>query len=298
MIPCYHPAVADRPRVSILIVNYRAYPELTACLESLTRQTDAPVEIIVVDYAERDTRPPHLLDRFSRVRLIEVVTNRGFAAGINRAARDARGDYLLILNPDSLADATLCATLARWLDEHPVVGAVGPLIRDDEGSIQASARRFPTVLTGLAGRSSWLTRAFPTNPLSRRNLLTGEHVQGPIDVDWVSGACVMLRRTAFDAAGGMDEGFFLYWEDADLCRRLKDAGWRTMYHPGTSVIHLAGRATRHAQIRSLIAFHRSAFRYYWKHGGLVARAFAPAAWAVLQVRLALKLVARLLGARS
>jgi hypothetical protein len=183
-------------------------------------------------------------------------------------------------------------TLAAWLDLHSDVGAVGPLIREPDGRIQASARRFPTALTGLAGRRSWLTRIHPNNPLSRRNLLTGDHVREPITVDWVSGACVMVRRAAFEAIGGMDQGFFLYWEDADLCRRLANAGWRTMYHPGTSVVHLGGRATEHAPTTSLIAFHRSAFRYYWKHGGLMYRALAPLAWLVLNFRLGLKLLAR------
>lgn len=282
-----------RPRVSVLVVHYRAYDELTACLDALSHQTLPPDEVIVIDQTDAACSQPVVARGALRVQVVRCPENLGFAAGINRAARDARGEYLLILNPDALADPQLCATLADWLDRHPEVGAVGPLVRDPDGAIQASARRFPTVLTGLGGRSTWLTRAFPSNPLSRRDLLTGEHVRTPTVVDWVSGACAMVRRTAFDAVGGMDERFFLYWEDADFCRRLREAGWTTMYHPATSVVHAGARATRHAAARSIVAFHRSAFRYYWKHGGLLARALAPLAWLVLWGRcLVLLAVAR------
>ena len=110
-----------------------------------------------------------------------------------------------------------------------------------------------------------------------------------MDVDWVSGACMMVRRTAFEAVGGMDEQFFLYWEDADLCFRLKQRGWLTTYNPSVAVTHLTGRSSSRARKESLIAFHRSAFRYYRKHGGLAARAAAPIVFLVLQTRLFLKL---------
>ncbi len=276
--------MAADARVSVLVVHYGAYEELTACLAGLARQTCPPDQVIVVDQTEPERSRPVAPPQELRVRLVRCPENLGFAAGVNRAAREAHGEYLLILNPDAVPAPELCGTLAAWLDRRPEVGAVGPLVRDPDGTIQASARRFPTVLTGLAGRSTWLTRTFPSNPLSRRDLLTGEHVRAPIVVDWVSGACMMVRRPAFGALGGMDEGFFLYWEDADFCRRLRRAGWTTMYHPGTWVVHAGARATRQAQARSIAAFHRSALRYYWKHGGWLARAFAPAAWVILWAR--------------
>jgi GT2 family glycosyltransferase len=176
-----------------------------------------------------------------------------------------------------------------WLDEHTNVGVVGPLVRDPDASVQASARRFPSATTGFAGRSSWLSRVWPTNRWTRRNLLAREILRGPVDVDWVSGACMMVRRTAFEGVGGMDEQFFLYWEDADLCFRLKQRGWLTTYNPSVAVTHLTGRSSSRARKESLIAFHRSAFRYFRKHGGLIARAAAPIVFLALQTRLLLKL---------
>jgi hypothetical protein len=152
----------------------------------------------------------------------------------------------------------------------------------------ACNRQRADLTTGLGGRMSWLTRVAPDNWLSRRNLEWSRATEA-IDVDWVSGACMMIRRLAFDAVGGMDDRFFLYWEDADLCRRLKTAGFRTMYVPFVSAVHEGSRASRHAAARSLVAFHRSAFRYYWKHGGVVARVFAPLVQATLVARLLVKL---------
>lgn len=274
---------------SILIVNYRAYAELASCLESLDRFPARDLDVIVVDHASDPTTTAHLLQRFPSVRLIDVSSNPGFASGVNRAARAARGKYLLLLNPDCIVDQDVAHILAAWLDEHPRVGIVGPLVREQDGSVQASARRFPNVTTGFAGRTSWLSRVWPTNPWTRRNLVTRDVLHGPIEVDWVSGACMMARRNAFESVGGMDEQFFLYWEDADLCFRLKRAGWPTVYNPMVAVTHLTGSSSSLARREALIAFHHSAYRYFRKHGGPVARAAAPAVFLALQARLFLKL---------
>ena len=135
---------------------------------------------------------------------------------------------------------------------------------------------------------SFLTRIAPDNWLSKRNL-DWSRASEPVEVDWVSGACVMIRRSAFEQVGGFDEGFFLYWEDADLCRRLLTAGHRTFYVPTVEAVHAGSGSSRHAASRAIVAFHRSAFRYYWKHAGLVGRAVAPAVKAVLWSRMMVKL---------
>jgi GT2 family glycosyltransferase len=143
--------------------------------------------------------------------------------------------------------------------------------------------------TAIAGRSSWLTRRFPNNPLSRHNQPALNLRTTPLDVDWVSGACMLVRRAAFDQVGGMDERFFLYWEDADLCRRLEHVGWRTVYFPGATVVHAGGRSSIHAYRESLTAFHESAFILFRKHAGWPARLFAPIVYLALQLRLRLLL---------
>jgi GT2 family glycosyltransferase len=221
--------------------------------------------------------------------VIEMKNNPGFGAGVNRAALGARGKYLLLLNPDCTVDDDVPHELAAWLDQHPHVGVLGARVEERDGSIQPSARRFPDLTTGVAGRTSWLRSVWPTNPWTRRNLVGLEGSRDPVQVDWVSGACMMVRRAAFESIGGMDEEFFLYWEDADLCFRLKRAGWSTVYNPSVGVTHLTGGSRAFAKKRALIAFHRSAYRYFRKNGGRMARAAAPAVFLVLQARLLLKL---------
>jgi hypothetical protein len=125
--------------------------------------------------------------------------------------------------------------------------------------------------------------------LTRRNLVAQEGQHDPVEVDWVSGACMMVERNAFESVGGMDEQFFLYWEDADLCFRLKRAGRLTVYNPVPGITHLTSRSSALVRKQSLIAFHRSAYRYFRKHGGRLARAAAPLAFLALYARLFLKL---------
>jgi GT2 family glycosyltransferase len=272
-------------RVAVVIVNYKSYPDLQRCLAALTGEGAA---VVVVDHATTPAAADAIASDFPWVRLVRVPGNDGFAGGVNRGARETASDYLLLLNPDSLPEPGLCATLADWLDRNPEVGAVGPRITNADGSVQASARRFPDFTTAIAGRSSWLTRVLPRNPLSRHNLPGINARSGEaMAVDWVSGACMMVRRSAFDQIGGMDEGFFLYWEDADFCRRLAGAGWRTRYWPAVSVLHTSSASSRHAVEASLVAFHQSAYRLFRKHARGPSRLLVPFVRAALGLRLAL-----------
>jgi GT2 family glycosyltransferase len=271
-------------RTTVVIVNYRAYAELEACLASVERGITA-VDTVVVDQQSDAIAAARIAARFPHVTIIPLECNTGFAAGINRGAREASTSYLLLLNPDCVMEPDLCAWLPDWLDAHPEVGAAAPRLHNEDGTIQASARRFPDVTTAVAGRSSWLTRVLPNNRLSRRNLPGRDlHGSDPIDVDWVSGACMMVRKAAFDSIGGMDEGFFLYWEDADFCRRLGEAGWKTVYHPTAGAVHAGGRSSRHANDASVRAFHRSAFRLFWRHATPAERLLAPIVFTGLEAR--------------
>ena len=273
--------------MSVVIVNYLAYDPLADCLESLSgfvRSND----VIVVDHQTRPERLASLVTRFPGVRFVPVAGNPGFAAGVNRGVAATTADYVLLLNPDCIVTSDP-RPLATWLADHSHAGTCGAIVREADGSIQASARRFPGIATGLAGRTTWLTRVWPDNPWTGRNLVRAVP-DAPIQVDWVSGACMMVRRQAFAAVGGMDEQFFLYWEDADFCRRLKTAGWTTHYSPALSVTHLTGRSSAHAREASLRAFHASAFRYFRKHGEWPATLLAPFAFLALWMRLQLKLV--------
>ena len=274
---------------SVLIVGFHTYDEIGRCLASIeTHEPD--VEVIVVDHDADPVRGRELSAAHPRITYEPRADNRGFAAGINRAARRATRPLLVILNPDVELRAPVVQTLAACLATHPDAAIAGGLVREDDGRVQASARRFPDLSTAFGGRTSWLTRVVPGNPLTRRNLASTNVEKGCTEVDWVTGAFMMVRREVFESLGGFDERFFMYWEDSDLCLRALEAGWKTVYEPRAEVIHFTGRASRHAPVRSLVAFHRSVFRHYWKHGSWIARLAAPLVAAGLIGRFALKVV--------
>jgi GT2 family glycosyltransferase len=277
------------PSVSVLIVGYHAYDELDRCLASLAlHEPDA--EVIVVDHDADTTRGRALVASHPGVKYVARHENPGFGAGVNDAARLATAAVFLLLNPDVELRAPVVRPLVACLESHDRVAIVGGRIRERDGTIQPSARRFPDLSTAFGGRTSWLTRISPGNPLSQRNLSTSfGSPETALRVDWVSGAFTMIRADVFRALGGFDERFFMYWEDSDLCLRALRSGWTTMYEPGAEVLHLTGRSSRHAPLRSLVAFHVSAFRHYWKHGSLLARLLAPLAAAGLAVRFVIRL---------
>jgi GT2 family glycosyltransferase len=276
--------------LTVLIVNYKVYGELRACLAALAADVvGAEAHVVVVDYESDRTALAEAMTAHPKAIAIPRDDNRGFAAGMNEAAARAQSEYLLLLNPDCRVTAGALETLGNYLELHRDVAAVGPRVISPDGSLQATGRRFPTAFTGLFGRASFFTRAFPSNPMSRRNLPSAD-TDRPIDVDWVAGTCVMIRSSAFRDVGGFDEAFFLYWEDADLCLRLRQRGANIAYVPAAVVEHGLGQSSDRARSRSLIAFHRSALHYYSKHHRGPTRVIAlPFAAVALGTRLALKL---------
>ena len=154
------------------------------------------------------------------------------------------------------------------LDGEPACAIVGPRILDPDGGVQGSARGDPDMLTGLFGRTGALRNLLPFLPVARRNVVVEEAVRGgasSVVVDWLSGACLLVRRDAFLAARGFDERFFMYWEDADLCRRLRGQGHSIRYVPGATAVHKVGQSSRTAKRSSIRAFHQSAYLYYATH---------------------------------
>ena len=283
--------------VSVVIVNYQTYDELDACLASLPRVPT--IEVIVVDHESTPEQVERLHARHPRVVFVPNDCNPGFGAGVNVGARLASGRYFLLLNPDTRVQSDAIPSMHDYLDRHPRIGVVGPRVIDPDGTVQQSARTFPGMLTGLFGRTSLLTRIWPGNPWSRRQLVAREALSEPVVVHWVAGSCLMVRSDAFRALGGFDESFFLYWEDADFCKRLAKAGWLTAYLPTAVVMHLAGRSSRRARARAIRAFHASAYRYFAKHGaGRLRLLSLPVAAALLYARMAIRLAAlRLAGPR-
>jgi len=268
---------------SVVIVNFRAYEDLERCLQSIDPQLRPGDEVIVLDNESQPSRAADVVRRFPIATIIPSDVNLGFAAGVNIAARHARNPYLLLLNPDTVVEGPVLVVLEEYLASHPDTAVVGPRVVNGDGSIQPSARAFPGFSTLLGGRSAWFTRKYPDNPWARRNLL-GLDAREPLRVDWLSGSCLMTRRDVFERLGGFDESFFLYWEDADYCRRVADLGLHRTYLPSVSVRHFGGGSARYNLARAIREFHKSAYLLHCRQSGLAGRVGAPLVRAGLFVR--------------
>jgi GT2 family glycosyltransferase len=258
---------APDPDCSVVIVNYHSEALLRACLESLPSSADPlSLEVIVVDNSGT-ARASGVLDAWPDVRLIEAGGNVGFAHACNLGMANARGRHLLLLNPDTVAHPGAVATLSRHLDASPEAGVVAARLLNPDGTLQYSCRRFPRPLSIFFGRYSLLTRLFPGNPVSSDYLyLDWDHVQVR-PVDWASGACLMVRRDVFERVGGLDEGYFLFVEDMDWCRRIRDAGHEVVYVPEAEVTHRIGASRGPVPAWVTWERHRSMLRYIRKHFG-------------------------------
>jgi len=285
------------PEVSVVVVNFNAGAALEATLGSLEGGLSGlDWDAVVVDNASSDGSERHAEMAGPRVRLLRQPRNGGFAAGVNAGLAATTAPDVLILNPDCSVDTGAVRMLREQLHRWPRCAIVGPRILDPDGQLQESARGDPNLLTGIFGRTGLLSRLLPGTRIVRKNLSSQDAIDSgasSIVVEWVSGACMLARRTALVVVQGFDERYFLYWEDADLCRRLRTAGWETRYVPPAVVRHQVGQSSRSAPGLANREFHRSAYRYYVTH--VVPQPWHPGravAWALLTVRAAVKAVAR------
>jgi GT2 family glycosyltransferase len=252
------------PRLGAIIVNYNAGPELRQALESIDRATCGSWQAVVVDNGSTDGSEA-AATAFVQVRLVRNSENVGFARGVNQAIRDCPADRILIMNPDCQLMPDSLPPLMAVLDDDPRCAIVAPRVLNPDGSPQGNARGDPDMLTGLFGRSSALQRTLPGLDVARRNVIAGAAGDASMTVDWVSGACMLARRDAVVSVGGFDERYFMYWEDADLCRRLRERGHTIRVAPAASAVHRVGQSSRTARARSVRAFHDSAYLYYSTH---------------------------------
>jgi GT2 family glycosyltransferase len=249
--------------ISAVIVTYNSIAHVPACLDSL-RAHCPDVEVVVVDNASADGTAAMIQREYPWVRLIARATNEGLSAGVDEGAAASTGTYVAPLNPDVHFDRDVLGPLAAYLREHPDVGVVAPKLLDDDGTLQLSCRAFPGYSTAIFNRYSVLTRLFPKNKASSNYLMTNYDHSTIRDVDWVSGAAMMVPRAVFDRLGGWDPGFFLFNEDVDFCRRIHDAGLRVVYDPEVSVYHRIG-VSKSSAPRVILQRHKSMWRYYRKH---------------------------------
>ena len=289
--------------LSIVIVSWNVWDLLRACLQSIERasrpaategatrrvfgpeSSAASLEVVVVDNGSTDATVDLLPARFPWVRLIASERNLGFTGGNNAAFAVSTGRFVYFLNPDTELASTSAGENSLWelyaaiagedtagADTAGAVGQTGmagPQLRYADNLWQNSRRAFPTRLTGFM-ESTWLGRMWPRNPWARRLYMEDWPNSFAHDVDWLVGAAMMARRSALEQVrmpeyeGPFDEGFFMYSEEMDLCRRLKDAGWRIVYEPQAVVVHYEGRSSEQVVAARHMHFNTSKVRYYEK----------------------------------
>ncbi len=274
--------------ISILIVSWNVADLLARCLASIEAQTlptqhshlrqlplagtetPATLEVIVVDNASADDTVCMAAARFPWVQVQANRDNIGFSRANNQALAHSRGRWLLFLNPDTEVQPGALAAMLHFAQTHPQAGVVGPRLYHPDGSVQSSRRRFPTLLTAF-WESTLLEQWWPHNPWAQRYRLADRPDDSVQEVDWLVGACLLIARPALDQAGAWDEGFFMYSEELDLCRRIKQAGWQIVFIPHASVMHHEGKSSEQVVAARHLRFQASKLRYFRiYHGSLAA----------------------------
>lgn len=253
--------------LTVIIVSWNVRDLLRRCLESLVLD-HGTLEVIVVDNASTDGSPDMVRTEHPHVRLITNDENRGFPAANNQGLELSQGRTLLLLNPDTEMVGDALATMVGYMDAHPDVGALGPQLRYPDGSLQSSRRRFPTLGAALV-ESTVVQEWWKDNRILRRYYMSETQDDAIQPVDWLVGACLLVRREAYERVGGLDEGFFMYSEEMDWCRRFKTSGWEIVYLPTAAVIHHEGKSSEQVVAVRHIHFQSSKVRYFRKHYGPV-----------------------------
>lgn len=281
------------PVMSVVLAARNNWHYVRECLLSLPEGGVSDYEVIVVDNASTDGTVKGIRERFPSVRIIQNATNAGHCRAMNQGIEASRGKYVLVLDGDTVLVSGAALRLVRFLEARPDVAIVAPRMLNEDGSVQETARSFPTVMNGLWGRQSLLTAWFPNHPMSkkylRRDALTATE---PFEVDWVSAAAMLFRRALPERIGYWDEAIRGYWVDADWCKTAHQAG--TVYcDPGSKVIHFEqNRKGIKKTTPRILLFHEGAYRFYTKH--YTVGALDPRAWfaaAALGARALLLIVA-------
>jgi len=251
--------------VSVVIVSYNSRSVLDPCLQSLKKQNVFDdTEVIVVDNASSDGTPTMVRERHPWVKLIAGRKNVGFSRGVNIGIREARGEYFLILNPDTVVHPDSIERLLGFMKRTPSAGIVGPKLVYSDGTLQYSCRRFYTWKV-LVLRRTILGKILKNSAAVADHLMHDFDHASTREVDWILGACLLVRRRAVESVGLLDERFFLYFEDVDWCYRMRQKGWKVFYHAEAVVIHSYARESAQSVInRSVIAHLASLIRYYDK----------------------------------
>ena len=248
--------------IAVIIVNWNAREDLRHCLQSLYADPLPCVsyEVWVMDNASGDGSADMVALEFPQVTLVVNADNAGFSKANNQAIARTDSRYVFLLNSDAFIHPGALNELVAYADAHPKAGIIGPKVLNSNGSLQFSCRRFPSLGAGFF-RNTYLGRLFPHNKFARDYLMVGFDHASDIPVDWVSGCAMLIRRDLLEKIGALDERFYMYCEDVDLCQRAWEGGWEVVYTPQPVVTHAIGRSSDKNGDRMIIEFHRSWYEY-------------------------------------
>jgi N-acetylglucosaminyl-diphospho-decaprenol L-rhamnosyltransferase len=244
----------------VVTVTYSPGPHLDRFLATLSHATERPVTVIMADNGSTDGTPEEALQRYPNARLLRTGRNVGYGTAVNRAVAEItpESEFVVVANPDVQWGPRSIDVLLEAAERWPRAGSLGPLIRDPDGSVYPSARHLPSLIRG--GMHAVVGPFWKSNPwtVEYRQERT-EPSERP--VGWLSGSCLLLRRSAFDQVSGFDKRYFMYMEDVDLGDRLRKAGWQSVYVPSAEILHDKGHATGRDPARNLAAHHRSTYTF-------------------------------------
>ena len=251
----------ERAVVSLILVNYNGASVVLDCLRSLLQFLHSiPYEIIVVDNASTDGSAALIAENFPTVQLIRQAENRGFGTGNNVGGKQAKSEFLFFLNTDTVLMSDVLPPLVRLMQEQPDVGIIGTKLLNADGSLQLSVAKEISIAGEYQTLRQLKQYALPQQQGDIQQQF--EHAQ---IVDIVIGAAFFVRRSLFEALNGFDETFFMYFEESDLCQRARDRGWKILYTPEVSIIHLGGYSVGKVSERMRLEYRRSQLYYYRKH---------------------------------
>uniref|UniRef100_A0A5Q5BGU1 Glycosyl transferase, family 2 n=3 Tax=unclassified Mycobacterium TaxID=2642494 RepID=A0A5Q5BGU1_MYCSS len=245
----------------VVTVTYSPGPHLDRFLATLAHATDRPVSVVMADNGSTDGAPEQAVQRYPNTRLLRTGGNLGYGTAVNRAVASLdseRSEFLIVANPDVQWGPRSIDLLLEAADRWPRAGALGPLIRDPDGSVYPSARHLPSLIRG--GMHAVVGPFWKSNPWTAA-YRQDRAKPSERPVGWLSGSCLLLRRAAFAEIGGFDERYFMYMEDVDLGDRLGKAGWLNVYVPSAEILHDKGHSTGRDPARNLAAHHRSTYTF-------------------------------------
>jgi len=270
----------------LVIVNYNSSEFLHDCLASIgCSNNGSKLNVFVSDNGSEEPID-YMQKTFDDIAIIRNKQNLGFSKAINAILSTTSSPYIVLLNPDTIVlPDHFWESVAAFMDAHPDVGILGPGVVNPDGSMQGSARSFPRIHSLFFGRRSLLTKILPNSRFTRANILSNNaSASNPLEVDWVSGACMVVRRKALEEVGMLDDRFFMYWEDIDWCKRMWDSGWKVVYWPAVKIMHHVGGSSDSIVIRPVLEFHKSSILYFKKHITLHRHLLLPPIIAAIYLR--------------